>query len=961
MNKTRLVIIGNGMVGHRFIETLVDKGAITQYDITVFGEEPRVAYDRVHLSSFFSHHTAEELSLVKEGYYEQHGVKVLLGERAILIDTQHKSVSSVNIEAVPYDKLILATGAVPFVPNIKGAHSEQNPHCFVYRTIEDLHAIENCAHHSKRGVVIGGGLLGLEAAGALKALGVETHVVEFAPVLMAEQLDPAGGDQLRRKIEAMGVHVHTSKNTLEILPHGTQAKNTLVFADGGTLETDFIVFSAGIRPQDKLARQSGLTIAERGGIAIDNQCLTSDPDVYAIGECASWNGRFFGLVAPGYKMAQVAADHLLGNENAFTGADMSAKLKLLGVDVGSIGDPRGTTPGSRSYVYLDGAEGIYKRINVSEDGKHLLGAVLVGDTEDYGQLLQLAANRIELPEHPDSLILPGHAGSAKHAIGIEALPDAAQICSCYDVTKGRLIEAVADGHTTLGALKAETCAGTGCGGCLPLVTQVLNSELKKHGIEVKNHLCEHFPYSRQEIYHLIRTGNFRSFDALLAKHGSGYGCEICKPAVGSILASCWNEYVLKPENAPLQDTNDIFLGNMQKDGTYSVIPRMAGGEVTPDGLLAVAQVAKEYGLYTKITGAQRIGLFGARKEDLPVIWDKLVAAGFETGQAYAKALRMVKTCVGSTWCRFGVGDSTALGVLMENRYKGLRAPHKFKFGASGCTRECAEAQGKDVGVIATDKGWNLYVGGNGGMKPRHADLLAADLDQETLLRTIDRFLMFYIRTADKLQRTATWLDNLEGGVGYLRRVLIEDSLGIGAQLDAEMAQHIATYACEWTNTLQNEKQLKRFPHFINDAHADPLVQFIPERGQVRPARPDERRIISIQPAPAGAEKWTEVCALDDILPGTGLCALVNDQPVALFRPRADSEVFALDNVDPFGQASVLSRGLIAEHEGELWVASPLKKQRFRLRDGLCADNAEKSIKSFETQIDNGRILVACNQ
>lgn len=837
MKKTRLVVIGNGMVGHRFLEALVDKAQIARYEITVFCEEPRLAYDRVHLSSFFSHHTVEELSLVKEGFYEQHGIKVMVGERAIRIDTAKKTVSSAHIPDLPYDKLILATGSTPFVPPIKGT---QNPYCFAYRTIEDLRSIESCARRNRRGAVIGGGLLGLEAAGALKALGVETHVVEFAPVLMAEQLDEQGGELLRGKIEAMGVQVHTRRNTTEIVAGGKEARNTLRFADGESLEVDFIVFSAGVRPQDRLARESGLALGARGGIAIDEHCRSSDPAIYAIGECASWQDRFFGLVAPGYRMAQVAVDHLTGKESSFAGADMSAKLKLLGVEVGSIGDARGRTPGCRKFVYLDENSGVYKKIVVSDDGKRLLGAVLVGDTKDYGQLLQLALNPVELPEHPESLILPERGGCAKPALGIASLPDSAQICSCFDVSKGRLVEAIAAGHTSVAALKAETKAGTGCGGCLPLVTQLLDAELKKRGIEVKNHLCEHFPYSRQELYHLIRANRIRSFAELLERHGHGYGCEICKPAVGSLLASCWNGYVLEADKVPLQDTNDVFLGNMQKDGTYSVIPRMAGGEVTPEGLLAVATLARKYGLYTKITGAQRIGLFGARKEDLPTIWGELIAAGFETGQAYAKALRMVKTCVGSTWCRYGVQDSTALGVFLENRYKGIRSPHKIKFGVSGCTRECAEAQGKDVGIIATEKGWNLYVGGNGGMKPRHADLLAADLDRETLIRTVDRFMMFYIRTADKLQRTASWLDNLEGGIDYLRGVLIADKLGIGAQLETDLAELVASYACEWQRTVADEGQHKRFRHFINDAGRDPLVQFVAERGQVRPARPEER-------------------------------------------------------------------------------------------------------------------------
>ena len=836
MSKVKLAVIGNGMVGHRFIEDLLEKADQDQFAITVFCEEPRVAYDRVHLSSYFSHHTAEELSLVREGFYEKHGVTVLVGERAITINRTEKVIHSNTGRTVFYDKLIVATGSYPWVPPIKGSEGQD---CFVYRTIEDLNAIEACARRSQRGAVVGGGLLGLEAAGALKSLGVETHVIEFAPVLMAEQLDPMGGDQLRRKIERMGVKVHTGKNTQEIIQHGQNARKTMQFADGTALEVDFIVFSTGIRAQDKLAHQCGLATARRGGIVINDQCQTSDPDVYAIGECASWNERTFGLVAPGYKMAQVVADHLLGRENAFEGADMSAKLKLLGVDVGGIGDAHGRTEGARSYVYLDESNEIYKRLVVSADNKTLLGAVLVGDTSDYGNLLQLALNAIELPEHPDSLILPAHAGS-KPAIGVDSLPETAQICSCFDVSKGDIINAVNMGCHTVAAIKAQTKAGTGCGGCIPLITQVLNAELSKQGIEVNNHLCEHFAYSRQELYHLIRVESIKSFEELLAKYGSGYGCEVCKPTVGSLLASCWNEYVLNPQLTPLQDTNDNFLGNIQKDGTYSVIPRSAGGEITPDGLQAIGQIAKEYGLYTKITGSQRIAMFGAQKDDLPAIWEKLIAAGFETGHAYAKALRMAKTCVGSTWCRYGVGDSVGFGVALEHRYKGIRTPHKMKFGVSGCTRECAEAQGKDVGVIATENGWNLYVCGNGGMKPRHADLLAADLDRETLVRYLDRFMMFYIRTADKLQRTSVWLDNLEGGIDYLRSVVIDDKLGINAQLEADITTLRAAFRCEWKETVEHPQAQLRFAHFINSHQRDPNVQMVAEREQHRPARPDER-------------------------------------------------------------------------------------------------------------------------
>ncbi len=838
MSKLKLVVVGNGMVGQRYLEDLVEKTNPEHYDITVFCEEPRVAYDRVHLSSYFSHHTADELSLVKEGFFEKHNIQILIGERAININRDNKIIYSSSGRELAYDKLVLATGSFPFVPPIKGHESKD---CFVYRTIEDLKAIEACAKHSKVGVVIGGGLLGLEAAGALKALGVETHVVEFAPKLMAEQLDQAGGDQLRNKIERMGVQVHTNKNTLEIAAEGEKARNVMRFSDGTQLETDFIVFSAGIRPQDKLAKQMSLSVAPRGGIAINDHCQTSDPNIYAIGECASWNETFYGLVAPGYKMATVAVDHLLGDlDSRFEGADMSAKLKLLGVKVGSIGDANARTPGCKSYVYQNQDQEVYKRLIVSEDNRKLLGAVLVGDTSDYGDLLQLMLNEIDLPEHPDSLILPAHAGAEKPTLGADALPDSAVICSCFDVTKASISQAVSDGHHTLADVKAATGAGTGCGGCLPLVTSVLNAELAKSGIEVKNDLCEHFAYSRQELLHLIRIEEIKTFEQLIDKYGQGYGCEVCKPVVGSLLASCWGEHILKPQLVKLHDTNDNFLGNIQKDGTYSVIPRMAGGEVTPQALGVLAKVAEEYDLYTKVTGAQRIGLFGAQKDDLPDIWRKLIEAGFETGQAYAKALRMAKTCVGSTWCRYGVQDSVGLGSLIENRYKGIRTPHKMKFGVSGCTRECAEAQGKDLGIIATDAGWNLYVCGNGGMKPRHADLLAIDLDQATLLQYIDRFMMFYIRTAAPLQRTSVWLENMEGGIEYLKEVIVNDKLGINAQLEQDVATLIDEYQCEWSATINDKAQLTRFSHFINSERRDEAVVFVPEREQHRPATSAEK-------------------------------------------------------------------------------------------------------------------------
>ncbi|MFL0810006.1 MAG: nitrite reductase large subunit NirB [Agarilytica sp.] len=835
MSKQRIVVIGNGMVGHKFIENMLADEKAAGYDIITFSEEPRLAYDRVQLSSYFSGATAEDLMLTSEEYYETNGVYFVLNDKVAELKLDEKKVVTESGREEAYDKLVLATGSYPFVPPIPGGEQE---HCLVYRTIEDLDAMTASSKVSKTGVVVGGGLLGLEAANALKNLGLEVHVVEFAPRLMAVQLDEGGGKVLRNKIEGLGVNVHTGKNTKEIV-EGEDARYRMNFADGSHLETDMILFSAGIRPRDDLARSYDIEIGERGGIVVDNFCRTSVEDVYAIGECALWDGKIFGLVAPGYQMAKVVAAQIKGEQEEFTGADMSTKLKLLGVDVASIGDAQAVTPGARTYVYQDGVNEVYKSLVVSEDNKTLLGAVLVGDAEAYGTLQQMCVHGMELPETPEALILPALDGAAPAGMGVDALPDEAHICTCHEVTKGQICQSVAEGACTIGDIKSSTKAGTGCGGCIALTTQVMNSELEKLGVEVNTDLCEHFAHTRQELYHIVRVEKIQTFDELIEKHGKGLGCDICKPTVGSILASCWNEYVLKDQHAALQDTNDHFMANMQKNGTYSIVPRIAGGEITPEKLIVLGEVAKKYNLYTKITGGQRIDLFGAQQHELPEIWKVLIDAGFETGHAYGKSTRTVKSCVGSTWCRYGVLDSVKMAIDIEDRYKGLRAPHKLKFAVSGCTRECAEAQSKDVGVIATENGWSLYVCGNGGMKPRHADLFATGLDDETLIKYIDRFLMFYIRTGDRLQRTSVWMDNLEGGLDYLKSVVIDDKLNLAEELESEMAIVIENYQCEWKTTIEDENKLKRFRTFVNSDEKDNTVVFVEEREQIRPATEEE--------------------------------------------------------------------------------------------------------------------------
>src|SRR5690554_2366193 len=493
MSKQTLIVIGNGMVGHHFLEQFIQTPVRETFQIIVFGEEKQRAYDRVHLSEYFSGSSHDDLAMGTADWYADNGIDLYLNEQVTAIDRANRIVTT-SKGAYQYEQLVLATGSYPFVPPIAG-----NDHngCFVYRTLEDLDAIRACANDARTGVVVGGGLLGLEAANALKSLGLQASVVEFAPRLMPVQLDDQGGALLRQKIEELGVQVHTEKATTAIVP-GTEARLRMIFSDDSHLETDLIVFSAGIRPQDTLARVCGLEVGERGGIVIDNHCATSDPHIHAIGECALWNNRIFGLVAPGYTMARTLAAALNGDtESVFTGADMSTKLKLLGVDVGSIGDAHGQTPGTRNIRFHDEQAGHYRRMVISQDGKTLLGAILVGDNSHYDTLLQYALNGITLPKNPEALILPESEGGAP-LLGADALPDTASICSCHNVTKGDICCAIDAGCSDLGGVKAETKASTGCGGCAALLKKVVDSELEKRGVEVCTDLCEHFPYTRQE-------------------------------------------------------------------------------------------------------------------------------------------------------------------------------------------------------------------------------------------------------------------------------------------------------------------------------------------------------------------------------------------------------------------------------------------------------------------------------
>jgi nitrite reductase (NADH) large subunit len=838
---SNVVVVGHGMVGHRFVEALRSRDADGAWRVTVLADEADAAYDRVGLTGYTEHWDRGLLALPGNDYRDDDLVELRLGCRVTEIDRVGKSVMTTDGDRVDYDALVLATGSYAFVPPVPG---HDLPTCHVYRTLDDLDAIHADALRAVEGdrapvgVVIGGGLLGLEAANALRQFGLATHVVEMAPRLMAQQLDEAGGDLLGRMMSDLGIVVHVGVGTEAIEPaqrnrpvrRSAEHDSVRVkLSDGKLIDAGVVVFAAGVRPRDELARAADIEVAERGGVLTDLSCATRDPNVYAIGEVAAIEGRCYGLVGPGYTSAEVVADRLLGGAAEFPEADMSTKLKLLGVDVASFGDAMGRTPDCLEVVVNDAVNQTYAKLVLSDDAKTLLGGILVGDASSYGVLRPMVGET--LPGDPMALITPAGSEGGAGGLGVGALPPAAQICSCNNVTKGDLTEAIAGGCCDVPGLKKCTLAGTSCGSCVPLLKQLLEVE----GVEQSKALCEHFSQSRAELFSIVSATSIRTFTGLIERFGTGKGCDICKPVVASILASTSSEHILDGEQASLQDSNDHFLANIQKNGSYSVVPRSPGGEVTPEQLILIGEIARDFNLYTKITGGQRIDMFGARVDQLPEIWRRLVDGGMESGHAYGKALRTVKSCVGSTWCRYGQQDSVNMAVEIEKRYRGLRAPHKIKMAVSGCARECAEAQSKDVGVIATEQGWNLYVCGNGGMSPRHAQLLAGDLDDDTLISYIDRFLMFYIRTADRLQRTAPWLEAMEGGLDHLREVVCNDSLGLAAEFEEAMERHVAGYACEWKGVLEDPNKLSRFVSFVNAPDVvDPTIEFTEQSGRIVP-------------------------------------------------------------------------------------------------------------------------------
>lgn len=881
---------------------------------------------------------------------------------------------------------------------------------FVYRNIADLEAMLAYSKEKniKRAAVVGGGLLGLEAGKALLDLETveQAIIVERNQWVLSRQLDGEAGRMVLDKVKSLGVEVLLQARVRDLIVEKQEGKDKEILKgillEGGSepdkpYDLDMIVFAVGIKARDELGKPSGITTAPRGGFAIDSHLKTNYDDLYAIGECASFKGETWGLIAPGVEMADVLAWNLTeGPHHAMremTSPDLSTKLKLMGVDVASFGDffaDKGKLsrplPGSKrrhgkeevssepqvkAMTYKDPFSDIYKKYIFTADGKYLIGGMMVGDVKDYVKLVGLCSKQKMIEKPPAEFIVGAKKEGEEEG---DDLDDDAQICSCHNVTKKQVVDEVKNGCHSFGDIKSCTKLGTGCGGCVPLGTSIFQAAMKGAGQEVNNNVCPHFKYSRADLYMIVKFRKLKDFAAVMKSAGekeTSLGCEVCRPAVGSILSSLYNEWIMAPSLRQTQDTNDRFLANLQRDGTYSVVPRLPAGEVSPQKLKVLGEVATDFGLYSKITGGQRIDLFGARKQDLPAIWTRLVDAGFESGHAYGKSLRTVKSCVGTTWCRYGVGDSVAFAVELENRYRSIRAPHKFKSAVSGCNRDCAEFHSKDFGVLATPKGWNVVVGGNGGAKPRHAFPLAENVTKHMAVKLIDRFLALYIRSADKLQRTARWIESLPGDINELKSIIIEDKLGICEELEKEMQELIGTFHCEWTLVVKDPERQKAFRQFVNTDEKSNDIERIPDREQFRPEYwPEESgplKFSVLDIAQNAKWEWRPVCNESDVEPcttaTTSAVVKYGDVQIAIYHI-PNKGWYSSQQMCPHKRANVLADGLIGEDDsGKPYIACPLHKRQYTLdtniekEGGFCKTDENYQIMTFEAKVENGKVML----
>jgi nitrite reductase (NADH) large subunit len=791
--RSSLIVVGNGMAGARFVEEVLERGGGEQFRITVFGEEPHGNYNRIMLSPVLAGEEAEDdIVLNSHDWYADNGVVLRAGVRAERIDTTAKLLYAADGSVTPYDHLVLATGSYSFIPPMKGVRTDDDallPGVFGFRTIDETRAMLQAAREHRHAVVMGGGLLGLEAARALQSQGMQVELVHAMPHLMNAQLDAEAGAILKASVERLGITVHLDVLATEVV--GPDRVRGVVLKDGRRLDCDLLVVAAGVRPNTDIAVRSGLDV-ERA-IMVDDQLRTDEPDVYAIGECAQHRGEVYGLVAPAWEHATVLADVLTGTdpEAEYHGSRTATKLKVAGVDVATMGLTTPERDEDEFLVISEPRRGVHLSVVIRDD--KLVGATLLGDTRKVAFLTQAFDRGSPLPEERIKLLVDLSDGAEE--VGVAEMPGDSQVCNCNGVSKQTLVDTVQDGTTSVAGVMDRTRAGKGCGACKSLVRQIV--EWAADGDVTEDGSASWYvpgiPLAKPALMAAIREQDLRSVSAVFAALAPG-GTEDAKSKMGltSLLRMMWGEDFVDERDGRF--INDRVHANIQRDGTFSVVPQIKGGVTTPAQLRSIADVAEKYEVpMLKITGGQRIDLLGVRKEDLPAMWADL---GMPSGHAYGKSFRTVKTCVGSDFCRFGLGDSTRLGIDIEERFKGIESPAKLKLAVVGCPRNCAEAYVKDVGVVAIGNGkWEVYVGGAAGASVRKGDLLATVDSPAAVLEVIGRFVQYYRENANWLERTYDFVPRI--GLDTLQAILLEDSEGIVADLDAALQMSIDAYTDPW--------------------------------------------------------------------------------------------------------------------------------------------------------------------
>jgi nitrite reductase (NADH) large subunit len=790
--KQKLVVIGNGMAGARAVEEILARGGADQFEITMFGDEPYGNYNRILLSDVLNgSHQADEIFLNPLAWYTDNGIKLHAGVRAEKIQRSTRQVLGRGGVVEDYDVLVIATGSVPFLPPIEGLYLDDGaykPGVFVFRTLDDCNAISAYALGKKSGAVIGGGLLGLEAARGLQNFSLDVHVIQRSDSLMNQQLDGPAGVILRKTLEQLGIGVLVGKDTKQIL--GRECVTGLRFGDGAELACELIVIAAGIKPNVELAVRAGLDV-ERG-IVVDNHLRTADPRIYAVGECVQHRGQVYGLVAPLWEQAKVLADKLTGAnpEAAYFGSKIATKLKVMGVEVASMGVTEPTDEGDEVVQFTEPKKGTYKKL-IIRNGR-LIGGILLGDIAKAPYLTQAYERNTPVPDERLSLLFD--LGAPSTQASVETMPVEMQVCNCNGVTKGAIGACVKAGKKSPKAVMEATRAGMGCGACKALVAEVVawaaggaTEEDPSAGYYVPA-----IPLSKHELVRAVRERGLRSVSAVFRELAGGEEDPASKPGLASLLHSLWaGEY---EDERDARFINDRVHANIQKDGTFSVIPQIPGGVTSAAQLRRIADVAEKYRVpLVKLTGGQRIDLVGVTREDLPHVWRDL---GMPSGYAYAKRYRTCKSCIGTDYCRFGLGDSMRLATEVEARFQGFEAPGKLKLATAGCPRNCSEAMVKDVGAVAVGDGkWEIYVGGAAGAHVRKGDLLCRVGSHEEVLRLTGRFLQYYRENAQYLERTYGFVARV--GIEKLRAIVVDDSEGSAARLDAEVERAVGAYRDPW--------------------------------------------------------------------------------------------------------------------------------------------------------------------